>query len=433
MKGDGLSPLCELTQRNGRRTVCPMASSIFSSLAVILSFLLILSILLVCSVIRTVSPQFRLAHFFVRDDSTSTGLLASTAFPDYDLANPKESFVKVSELLIREVVQALPKDTDMPAEEVTWVENMLQYNVKGGKMNRGLMVVTTGAELLRARGEVPTSEQLTKLAVLGVCVEWLQAWLLMTDDIMDESETRRGRPCWHRQPHVQTGMALNDALIVEMMVYRILKSHFGTASYYLQLVDLFHEKTFQTECGQLADTRCANMELKEFTLSRWTWISKYKTSFYSFYLPVALGMYFVGFTSPKAFEVAKEALVQLGIYFQAQDDFLDCFASPEQLGKIGTDIQDKKCSWLFTQVYHTLASPEQKAFLDKHYGRCKVDSEEELAIRKMYKDVGMEGVYNKYEQTSYDSFVAMKPAVEAQGLPWAIFETFLAAIFKRSK
>ena len=34
------------------------------------------------------------------------------------------------------------------------------------------------------------------------------------------------------------------------------------------------------------------------------------------------------------------------MFGQSQDDFLDAFAPPEVLGKIGTDIEDAKCSRL---------------------------------------------------------------------------------------
>ena len=57
----------------------------------------------------------------------------------------------------------------------------------------------------------------------------------------------------------------------------------------MQLLDLFMETTLQTECGQLLDLLCENIELKDFTVDRWTLIVKYKTAFYSFYLPCARG------------------------------------------------------------------------------------------------------------------------------------------------
>merc|ERR1711959_486159 len=126
--------------------------------------------------------------------------------------------------------------------------------------------------------------------------------------------------------------------------------------------------------------------------------------------------------------------VEMGVYFQAQDDFLDCFATPEVLGKIGTDIQDKKCGWLFVHAYNELVNKSQKTLLDAAYGQCLVDSEEELAIKAMYKDLKLEDLYYKYENDSYNRIIAMKPAIEARGvLPWAIFEKFLQKVYKRSK
>ena len=137
------------------------------------------------------------------------------------------------------------------------------------------------------------------------------------------------------------------------------------------------ETTLQTECGQLLDLLCENIELKDFTVDRWTLIVKYKTAFYSFYLPVALGMTLAGVTDRSAYDAAREILLIMGVYFQAQDDYLDAFGTEAQIGKVGTDIQDKKCGWLFVHAYNELVSAEQKAFLDKNYGKCKVKTPEE--------------------------------------------------------
>lgn len=350
----------------------------------------------------------------------------------YDLSDPKGSFTRVGRTLLKEMLSELPHLYEIPPKEVDWIERSLEYNTQGGKMNRGLIVVETGVAIMKHQGREPTNADLNRFAVLGWAIEYLQACMLMADDMMDGSLTRRGNPCWYRLPNV--GMLnTNDFLMVEMFVYKLIKRHFGREQIYSWLIDLFLETTFQTECGQLLDSICANCELEELTTQRWTLIVKYKTAFYSFYLPVAAAMLVCGERNRATYDTAREALLLMGVYFQAQDDYLDAFACPEELGKVGTDIQDKKCSWLFAHAYHEYSTPEAKAYLEKHYGKCQVGSEEEQAIKELYKDLGLQDLFQKYESSVQTDLQEYKKKITDCGLPWSVFEMFFAMIHKRRK
>ena len=117
-------------------------------------------------------------------------------YPTYDYENdPKGSFMKICDMLIQDILKELPPNYDLPPRETAWLEKMLNYTVVGGKMNRGLMVVDAGKAMM------PDADNTTlcRLAVLGWAIEWLQAWLLVLDDIMDSSVTRRGQPCWYKK------------------------------------------------------------------------------------------------------------------------------------------------------------------------------------------------------------------------------------------
>lgn len=70
----------------------------------------------------------------------------------------------------------------------------------------------------------------------------------------------------------------------------------------------------------------------------------------------------------EAFRQSKTILLEMGHFFQVQDDFLDCFGNPEVTGKIGTDIQDNKCSWLAV-VCMQRANEEQKQIMLDCYGK----------------------------------------------------------------
>lgn len=73
----------------------------------------------------------------------------------------------------------------------------IQYNVPHGKRNRGLAVIMTYRLLASPQEQTPENLELAR--VLGWCVELLQAYFLVSDDIMDQAITRRGQLCWYRQ------------------------------------------------------------------------------------------------------------------------------------------------------------------------------------------------------------------------------------------
>ncbi|XP_047056988.1 farnesyl pyrophosphate synthase 1-like [Lolium rigidum] len=89
---------------------------------------------------------------------------------------------------------------DFNEDAVRWLDAMLDYNVLGGKLNRGLAVIES-YKLLKA-GSEPSEDELFLACILGWGIEWLQAYFLVLDDIMDNSQTRRGKPCWYRVPKV---------------------------------------------------------------------------------------------------------------------------------------------------------------------------------------------------------------------------------------
>ncbi|KAK0635207.1 isoprenoid synthase domain-containing protein [Bombardia bombarda] len=322
------------------------------------------------------------------------------------------------------------KSYKLPQKELDWYKLSLETNAVGGKCNRGMSVPDSVSVLL---GRALSEEEYFQSASLGWMTELLQAYFLVSDDIMDSSITRRGKPCWYRQEGV--GMvAINDAFLLEAAIYTLLKKFFRSHPCYVDLLELFHEVTYQTELGQLCDLLTApedTVNLDNFSIDKYSFIVIYKTAYYSFYLPVALALLQLNIATPKNLKTAEDILIPLGEYFQIQDDYLDNFGLPEHIGKIGTDIMDNKCSWLVNQAL-AIVTPEQRKILEENYGRKNKDNE--AVIKKLYNDLNLEQRYHDYEEKRVGEIRTMIANIdESEGLKKEVFEEFLSKIYKRSK
>ncbi|KAG0680480.1 Farnesyl pyrophosphate synthetase [Pichia californica] len=345
----------------------------------------------------------------------------------------KKKFLDLFPELVIELLDVL-KDNGMPEDAIAWFKRNLDYNTPGGKLNRGLSVVDTYALLKGFKSyDDFTSIEYKKAAILGWCIELLQAYFLVADDMMDQSITRRGQPCWYKVEGVKE-IAINDAFMLEGAIYILLKKYFRSDSYYVDLLDLFHEVTFQTEMGQLLDLITApedHVDLNKFSLEKHSFIVIYKTAFYSFYLPVALAMYMAGINDEKDLKQASDILIPLGEYFQIQDDYLDCFGKPEDIGKIGTDIQDNKCSWVINTALK-ICTPEQRKILDENYGRK--DATKEKNCKDLFNQLKIDNLYHEYEESIATKLQKEISNVdESRGFKGSVLTAFFNKIYKRSK
>jgi Polyprenyl synthetase len=137
----------------------------------------------------------------------------------------KGSFAALCDILIAEVLIDLKEEYEGIPEQIDWIARMLEYNVKGGKMNRGIGVIDVQRAFAAQAGRDLSDIEYCRASVLGWCIEWLQSCFLVADDVMDESVTRRGNPCWYRLPDVKQ-IAINDSMIIDSLVYKVLKRHF---------------------------------------------------------------------------------------------------------------------------------------------------------------------------------------------------------------
>eukprot|EP00388_Colpodella_angusta_P048142 GDKK01075246.1.p1 GENE.GDKK01075246.1~~GDKK01075246.1.p1 ORF type:complete len:292 (-),score=51.36 GDKK01075246.1:37-837(-) len=229
---------------------------------------------------------------------------------------------------------------------------------------------------------------------------------------MDSSKTRRDKPCWYLFPGVTTQSAINDGLIVFAMASELAFHYIGyKPAALMSILKEFHRSDYRTTMGQLYDvTSMRNdadidaekpqhptTDFSEYNMTSFKRIVKYKTAYYTYHLPLVMGIAICSHLPTSrgiSYQLTEEISMVMGEYFQAQDDYMDCFTDPVILGKIGTDIEDMKCSWLAAN-FVTTATPEQLAVFKQHYG--KHEPESVAIIKKLYNEADMKGKFMTYE------------------------------------
>jgi len=112
---------------------------------------------------------------------------------------------------------------------------------------------------------------------------------------------------------------------------------------------------------------------------------------------------------------------------------LDCFADPDVLGKIGTDIEECKCSWLFCSAMNEIGANNQlelKKKLITNYGKNAKDSV--TAVKEVYNSLDLYKKYEVYEEGIYGEITGKLKNFRNGGIV-KVFNFLLAKLHKRGK
>ncbi|EPY33801.1 farnesyl diphosphate synthase [Strigomonas culicis] len=133
----------------------------------------------------------------------------------------------------------------------------------------------------------------------------------------------------------------------------------------------------------------------EYTTFNYNRIVKHKTAYYTYWLPLQMGLIVSETTDRVDATQLHEVAMRMGEYFQVQDDVMDAFTPPEKLGKIGMDIEDAKCSWLATTFLESASEAQIQTF-KANYGVN--DAEKVAVIKQLYRDTDLLGKFKQYEE-----------------------------------
>lgn len=204
---------------------------------------------------------------------------------------------------------------------------------------------------------------------------------LLHDDLMDQSDLRRGHPTVHKKWNSNTAILSGDTMLI--MAYRLFnKGVFDETAW-----KAFIEATLGVCEGQQYDIDFETRN--DVTESEYMEMIRLKTSLLLGYA-LKIGA-LLGGADKEDVENLYTFGEKMGLAFQLQDDLLDVYGDPKQFKKkLGGDIVDNKKTFLLINAYQR-ANEEQKAELDRWINAKEVNNDEKItAVTHIYNMLGID-------------------------------------------
>lgn len=230
------------------------------------------------------------------------------------------------------------RDLTFPGNELAGLYEPVSYSLSaGGKRLRPSLA-------LMAADAFGNAAERAERAAVGL--EIFHNFTLLHDDVMDQSDMRRGRPSVHAKWDVNTAILSGDTMLT--LATRCVSD--VDDSILQRVLDTFNEMALRVYEGQRLDMDFEKSD--KVGLEDYIRMISDKTG--ALLGAAAKIGALIGGASDKDAEHMAEYGVMLGLAFQIQDDWLDVFGDSMTFGKpIGGDINNNKKSFLLLTALAT--------------------------------------------------------------------------------
>lgn len=268
-----------------------------------------------------------------------------------------------------------------PSEIVDLYRKLANFS-KGGKRLR--------AYLVWLGYQIGGGKDLSKILPISLAFEIAQDFVLIHDDIMDNSDLRRGKPTIHRIYEKKFGKRYGEILgiilgdIACITAFEIIASSSLNNEYKIISQKLFADILLETAYGQVLDIE---NEYVDFGFDRIMQFTYLKSAKYSVIGPMLMGLSVTKFSKSQL--AAIEAYgTAIGIGYQLFDDMLGIFGNERTMGKsILLDMHEGK-NTLIIHKAKQLADSKDLAVINKIWGNPKSGDEELKKIRDIVQKCG---------------------------------------------
>ena len=282
----------------------------------------------------------------------------------------------------------------------------LRESASGGKRLRAAFCYWSWRAHAQADAAGPAPAVAESVLGIGAALELFQAAALVHDDVMDDSDTRRGRPATHRafaarhEAQGWTGPAarFGDSAAILLGDLALIAADRAFAEAVAPL-----PAPVQVSARQVYDLMRAEVivgQYRDVLAQVLPWgadpvadeaqartVVRAKSARYSVEHPVALGA-IVGGADAQALGMARRAGLAIGEAFQLRDDLLGVFGDPATTGKpAGDDLREGKRTVLVARALR-LADDAGRAALLAGIGRRDLTETDVAHLRQVLRASG---------------------------------------------